>query len=58
MKVLIVGDVESKALYDCYEKSRLQDVDLILITTTSTATGRPRAASAWRKGSIIIRACG
>ena len=30
MKVLIVGDVESKALYDCYEKSRLQDVDLIL----------------------------
>lgn len=30
MKILIVSDEESRALYDCYDSSRLRDIDLIL----------------------------
>ena len=30
MKILIVADEESKALYDYYDSSRLKDIDLIL----------------------------
>ena len=30
MKILAVSDVESKALWDYFDKSRLEDIDLIL----------------------------
>lgn len=63
MKILIVADEESKALYDYYDSSRLKDIDLILSCGDLRASyleflvtmGRALSSMSWETMTTGIR---